>query len=203
MSEGQADKYEVLEKIGQGSFGVIRKVKRKADGHVCHPSTSDEPSNGANRRLQVLCRKEINYLKMSQKEREQLQAELAVLKGLRHPNIVAYYEREHIKSTMDLHIYMEYCEAGDLGKTIKDLHKKQLLAEEDFVWSVFAQLVTALYRCHYGEDPPEVGKNTLGLGGDARPTRPRGSHTMILHRDLKPENSQCARCVYIDQPLTR
>jgi len=33
-SEGQADKYEVLEKIGQGSFGVIRKVKRKQDGMV-------------------------------------------------------------------------------------------------------------------------------------------------------------------------
>lgn len=33
-SEGQADKYEVLEKIGQGSFGVIRKVKRTQDGMV-------------------------------------------------------------------------------------------------------------------------------------------------------------------------
>jgi serine/threonine protein kinase len=154
------------------------------------------------RRLKVLCRKEINYLKMSQKEREQLQAELAVLKGLRHPNIVAYYEREHIKSTMDLHIYMEYCEDGDLGKRIKQLHKTNMMAEEDFVWSVFAQLVTALYRCHYGEDPPEVGKNTLGLGTDARPAKPRGSHTMILHRDLKPENSQCAFKRYLDRSLT-
>lgn len=139
---------------------------------------------------QILCRKEINYLKMSQKEREQLQAELAVLKGLRHPNIVAYYEREHIKSSMDLHIYMEYCEDGDLGKRIKHLAKNNLMAEEDFVWSVFAQLVTALYRCHYGEDPPEVGKTALGLGSDVRPTRTKGSHTMILHRDLKPENSK-------------
>jgi len=139
---------------------------------------------------QVLCRKEINYLKMSTKEREQLQAELAVLKGLRHPNIVAYYEREHIKSSMDLHIYMEYCEDGDLGKRIKYLAKNNLMAEEDFVWSVFAQLVTALYRCHYGEDPPEVGKNALGLGGDVKPARNKGSHTMILHRDLKPENSK-------------
>lgn len=141
---------------------------------------------------QVLCRKEINYLKMSTKEREQLQAELAVLKGLRHPNIVAYYEREHIKSSMDLHIYMEYCEDGDLGKRIKYLAKNNLMAEEDFVWSVFAQLVTALYRCHYGEDPPEVGKNALGLGGDVKPARNKGSHTMILHRDLKPENSKSA-----------
>lgn len=126
---------------------------------------------------------------MLPKEREQLQSELVVLKGLRHPNIVAYYEREHIKSTQDLHIYMEYCEHGDLAKRIKYMSQKNLMFEEDFVWSVFAQLVTALYRCHYGQDPPEVGRNVIGLGTDAMPVRNRAPHTMILHRDLKPENS--------------
>ena len=126
---------------------------------------------------------------MSEKERQQLQAELAILKGLRHQNIVAYYEREHIKTDQILHIYMEYCEHGDLGKRIKHLQRNNLMAEEDFVWSIFAQLVTALYRCHYGEDPPEVGKNVMGLGSDARPIRSKTSHVMILHRDLKPENS--------------
>ena len=127
---------------------------------------------------------------MSPKEREQLQSELVVLKGLRHPNIVAYYEREHIKATQDLHIYMEYCESGDLAKRIKHMLRNNLMAEEDFVWSVFAQLVTALYRCHYGEDSPEVGRNVIGLGNDAHPIRSKASHTMILHRDLKPENSK-------------
>ncbi len=126
---------------------------------------------------------------MSSKEREQLQAELAILRNLRHPNIVAYYEREHLKASSDLHIYMEYCEQGDLGKRIKAMKKSNQMAEEDFVWSVFAQLIAALYRCHYGEDPPEVGKNVIGLGSDARPIKSKMSHEMILHRDLKPENS--------------
>ncbi|KAH6710964.1 kinase-like domain-containing protein [Leptodontidium sp. MPI-SDFR-AT-0119] len=166
MSEGE--KYEVLEKIGHGSFGVIRKVRRKQDG-------------------QVLCRKEINYVRMSQKEREQLHAEFAILSSLRHPNIVGYYHREHLKSTQDLHLYMEYCGNGDLGRVIKDLQLKKQLAEEGFVWSMFSQLVTALYRCHYGVDPPEVGSNVMGLGNSANPKQP-ASNVMILHRDLKPEN---------------
>ncbi|KAL2181001.1 kinase-like domain-containing protein [Thermothelomyces heterothallicus CBS 202.75] len=166
MSE--SDKYEVLEKIGHGSFGVIRKVRRKADG-------------------MILCRKEISYLKMSQKEREQLHAEFQILSTLRHPNIVGYYHREHLKATQDLHLYMEYCGNGDLGRVIRNLAEKNQYAEESFVWSIFSQLVTALYRCHYGVDPPEVGKSILGLGSTARPKPPAGGMT-ILHRDLKPEN---------------
>lgn len=151
-----------------GSFGVIRKVRRKTDG-------------------QVLCRKEINYIKMSTKEREQLHAEFAILSSLRHPNIVGYYHREHLKSTQDLHLYMEYCGNGDLGRVIKDLQAKRQYAEEGFVWSMFSQLVTALYRCHYGVDPPEVGSNCMGLANTAKPKKPAGG-VMILHRDLKPEN---------------
>ncbi|KJR82785.1 serine/threonine protein kinase KIN3 [Sporothrix schenckii 1099-18] len=167
MAESEL-KYDVLEKIGHGSFGIIRKVRRKADG-------------------MVLCRKEISYLKMSQKEREQLHAEFQILSTLRHANIVGYYHREHLKATQDLHLYMEYCGNGDLGRVIRDLAHRNQYAEESFVWSIFAQLVTALYRCHYGVDPPDVGKNVLGLGVAAKPKVPTGGVT-ILHRDLKPEN---------------
>ncbi|KAF2712124.1 kinase-like protein [Pleomassaria siparia CBS 279.74] len=124
---------------------------------------------------------------MTQKEREQLQAELSILKELRHPNIVAYFERDHIKASQDLHLYMEYCGNGDLGRVINDLKRKNQLAEEEFVWSIFSQIVSALYRCHYGEDPPPAGQNVLGLGGNAKP-RGNTGRPMILHRDLKPEN---------------
>lgn len=137
----------------------------------------------------VLCRKEISYLKMSQKEREQLHAEFQILSGLKHPNIVGYYHREHLKLSQDLHLYMEYCGNGDLGRVIRDLAHKNQYAEEMFVWSMFSQLVTALYRCHYGVDPPEVGKNVLGLGPAAKPKSPPGA-MVILHRDLKPENGK-------------
>lgn len=139
-------------------------------------------------------------MRMSQKEREQLQAEFAILSSLKHPNIVGYYHREHLKSSQDLHLYMEYCGNGDLGKIIKDLQAKNKYAEEGFVWSIFAQLVSALYRCHYGVDPPEVGSHVMGLGNTAKPQKPAPG-VMILHRDLKPENSEYT-LVYIFLKLT-
>ena len=186
----ESDKYDVLQKIGtlllpfpplsratadlfvqgHGSFGVIRKVRRKADGLV-------------------MCRKEISYLKMSQKEREQLHSEFQILSTLRHPNIVGYYHREHLKASQDLHLYMEYCGNGDLGRVIRDLEARGQYAEETFIWSMFSQLVTALYRCHYGVDPPEIGKDILGLAAGKAPKTPAGGIT-ILHRDLKPENGK-------------
>jgi NIMA (never in mitosis gene a)-related kinase len=84
---------------------------------------------------------------------------------------------------------MEYCGNGDLGRVIKDLQGKQQFAEETFVWSIFSQLVCALYKCHYGEDPPEAGSNVMGLVNSAKPKPPAGG-VMILHRDLKPENGK-------------
>ncbi|KAI4281689.1 MAG: hypothetical protein L6R38_003507 [Xanthoria sp. 2 TBL-2021] len=170
-SSTEAEKYQALGVIGKGSFGIIRKVRRVADQHI-------------------LCRKEVSYIKMGQKEREQLYSEFSILSSLRHPNIVAYYHRQHLKDTQDLHLYMEYCGGGDLSMIIKDLIQKNQYAEESFVWSIFSQLATALYRCHYGVDPPEAGTNVLGLTGEVKP--PQGlrgkNQIMILHRDLKPDN---------------
>jgi len=154
---------------GQGSFGIIRKVRRKADN-------------------QILCRKEISYLRMSEKERGQLAAELDILKALRHPNIVQYYNREHKKLSHDLHLYMEYCSNGDLGGYIKKLKERNQYADEEFVWSIFAQLVGALYRCHYGEDAPAPGEEGVVKKGKVIQTKQ--GYQVILHRDLKPENGK-------------
>lgn len=128
---------------------------------------------------------------MSQKEREQLHAEFSILNSLKHPNIVGYYHREHLKPTQELYLYMEYCGGGDLSKEILKLRGKDQYADEEYVWSIFSQLVAALYRCHYGVDAPEVGRNAMGPCGALKPLGLKGKNqVMILHRDLKPENSK-------------
>jgi NIMA (never in mitosis gene a)-related kinase 2 len=163
---------------GQGSFGIIRKVRHRATG-------------------QILCRKEISYSKMGEKEKLQLKAELDVLASLKHVNIVQYWDRQHLKSSHDLHLYMEYCGNGDLGGYIKKLKDRDRYADEDFVWAIFAQLVCALYRCHYSEDPPKVGEE--GKVTNKKPVvfQTKEGRRMILHRDLKPENGKWTREVIL------
>jgi NIMA (never in mitosis gene a)-related kinase 2 len=136
----------------------------------------------------IMCRKEISYLRMSQKEMEQLSAELKILSSLKHPNIVGYHEREHLKDTSDLHIYMEYCGGGDLNGRIERLKKDKQMANEEFIWSIVSQIITALYRCHYGVNPPDPGTVNMILSKTGHRKAPSGSFT-ILHRDLKPDNS--------------
>ncbi len=125
---------------------------------------------------------------MSDKEKTQLHAELKILESLRHTNIVQYYHREHLKSSHDLHLYMEYCGNGDLGGYVKKLKERNMYADEDFIWTIFAQLVSALFRCHYGEDPPRAGEESKMRNGKAAAFQTKEGHRMILHRDLKPEN---------------
>ena len=138
----------------------------------------------------VMCRKEINYGKMSHKEREQLHAEFQCLSSLRHPNIVGYYLRDHLKQEQELHLYMEYCGEGDLGRTIKELKNKGQRASEPFVWTMFSQLVSALFKCHYGLDEPKIGSDYLGLIEGVQNQKSPQAKVTIMHRDLKPENGK-------------
>ena len=84
---------------------------------------------------------------------------------------------------------MEYCGGGDLGCVIKDLKRTGEFAKEEFVWRILSQLVTALYRCHYGIDAPEPGSDLHRQKDPRTALKGKSQSVMILHRDLKPENS--------------
>ena len=120
---------------------------------------------------------------MSQKERDQLHAEFSILASLKNPHIVEYFHRDHLKQTQELYLYMEYCGGGDLGTIIKSLKKKREYAKEEFVWRILSQLVVALYRCHYGIDPPEPGSD-YARQKDTRSNMKSKEAMMILHRDV-------------------
>lgn len=68
------ENYELVSHIGKGSFGVVSKVRRKSDG-------------------KLLVWKELDYGKMSEKEKQQLVLEVNILRDLKHPQIVRYYDR--------------------------------------------------------------------------------------------------------------
>lgn len=99
------ENYEKISEIGKGSFGAVSKIKRKADG-------------------KILVWKELNYGRMSDKEKQQLVSEVNILRELKHPNIVRYYDRIIDKEQSKIFIVMEYCEGGDMAGLIKK-HKRE------------------------------------------------------------------------------
>ena len=66
--------YESLDVIGSGTFGVIRKVRRKSDGAL-------------------FARKELHFERMSERDRKHIVSEVNILRTLRHENVVRYEER--------------------------------------------------------------------------------------------------------------
>lgn len=128
-----------------GSFGAVSKIRRKSDG-------------------KILCWKELEYGKMKEKEKQQIVAEVNILRELKHSNIVRYYDRIIDKAKAKIYIVMEFCENGDIAKLIKNCKRKKEYILEEIVWKILSQMAYALYDCHKRK------------GGK------------ILHRDLKPGN---------------
>eukprot|EP00123_Amoebidium_parasiticum_P000259 comp10624_c0_seq1/m.5319 comp10624_c0_seq1/g.5319 ORF comp10624_c0_seq1/g.5319 comp10624_c0_seq1/m.5319 type:complete len:498 (-) comp10624_c0_seq1:50-1543(-) len=145
MANSRLDDYEVLEVIGQGCYGKVSRVRRKPDGRV-------------------FVWKELEYGKMTSKERELLVGEVNILRKLRHPYIVRYHDHLHDRDAKVIYVVTEYCEGGDLAKLIAFQKLKGETFEERWVWTLLAQLVLALHECHCHRDGP------------------------ILHRDIKPSN---------------
>eukprot|EP00066_Takifugu_rubripes_P006828 XP_003971899.1 PREDICTED: serine/threonine-protein kinase Nek2 [Takifugu rubripes] len=144
----RVEDYDVLFTIGSGSYGRCRKIRRKSDG-------------------KVLVWKELDYGTMSEGEKQMLVSEVNLLRELRHPNIVRYYDRIIDRTSTTLYIVMEYCEGGDLSSLITRCIKERRFLEEKFVLRVMAQLTLALKECHRRSD---------------------GRGATVLHRDLKPAN---------------
>ncbi|THG95292.1 hypothetical protein EW026_g6334 [Hermanssonia centrifuga] len=165
--------YDPLDVIGNGSFGIIRKV---------------------------FARKELNFERMTERDRKQIVAEVCapsppfytdhtnpqklrnILKDLQHEHIVRYHDRYVDRDAGMLYILMEYCGGGDLSTVIKQAQRHGRPIPEDTIWNYFMQLLLALNHCHHPQNP---GRHSSGSssGEDSKERRPQ-----ILHRDLKPDN---------------
>ncbi|KAI4895807.1 hypothetical protein NFI96_021982 [Prochilodus magdalenae] len=144
-------------------------VSTKMNGLSSHvqktwcPSTSTPTSPSAGT---VLVWKELDYGTMAEAEKQMLVSEVNLLRELKHPNIVRYYDRIIDRTNTTLYIVMEYCEGGDLASLITRCIKDRRYLEEEFILRVMAQLALALKECH--------GRSNGG--------------STVLHRDLKPAN---------------
>ena len=126
---------------------------------------------------------------MREREKALVVSEVNILRELRHPFIVRYYDRLIDKAATKLYIVMEYCEGGDLASLIRSHRKAGTAVEEEFVWHVLAQCVAALKECHRHREPAPAAPAGAGGGGPGGGGGGGGTRiTPILHRDLKPGN---------------
>ncbi|XP_040842458.1 serine/threonine-protein kinase 36 [Ochotona curzoniae] len=116
------EKYHVLEMIGEGSFGRVYKGRKKYSA-------------------QVVALKFIPKLGRSEKELKNLQREIEIMRGLRHPNIV--HLLDSFETDKEVVVVTDYAE-GELFQILEDDGK----LPEDQVQAIAAQLVSALYYLH-------------------------------------------------------
>ena len=90
--------FEIQTKLGQGSFGIVYKVKRKIDNSH-------------------YVMKQINISQMSSRMKQDAINEVTVLSKMSNPYVVKYYDSFIDKNI--LCIIMEYCDNGDLSTYLK------------------------------------------------------------------------------------
>ena len=130
---------------------MVRKVRRNTD-------------------KRIFVSKEINFGRLSKREKQQLVTEVNVLRSLDHPNVVCYEDRIIDQPSSKLHIIMEYCARGDLGTWLREEKKKMEFVGEDIIWKIAYQVLLALDYCH------------------SRVADPKGRGGKVIHRDIKPAN---------------
>ena len=117
--------YDVLERIGSGSFGNVHKGLRRND------------ENG-----QIVAIKFMSKEKKTERELFALRQELEILSELGHPNIITLFGSKEDKCGFS--VVMEFAPGGDLFQM---LAKKKRLAEPD-VREIAIQIVDALHYLH-------------------------------------------------------
>ena len=120
-------------------------------------------------------------------------SQVNILRELRHPFIVRYYDRIIDKATTRIYIVMEFCEGGDLGRIIKRCRRDKTYLDEAFIWKCFSQMVLALKDCHRHKEPALAAGSgseaaAAGAGAGAGSSAAAERVKPILHRDLKPGN---------------
>ena len=123
------DGFEMLKKLGDGSYSVVYKVRRKADNNI-------------------YALKKVNLQKLKDKEKQNALNEVRILASIKSPFVISYKEAFIEESDKSLCIIMEYADRGDLYQKIVQFKKIGCLIEETDVWRIFIQMVRGLKALH-------------------------------------------------------
>jgi calcium-dependent protein kinase len=119
------DYYEVIRKLGKGSYGKVYEVKNKTTGEI--------------RACKQLSKSNLSNLKKFEKEIE-------LLIKTDHPNIIKLYEV--FEDDRFIYLIMEKCNGGELfDRIIIHIQSNKMYTEKDAA-KIFQQLISAIVYCH-------------------------------------------------------
>jgi len=123
------DGFEILEKLGDGSYSIVYKVKRKEDSNI-------------------YALKKVRLKGLSEKEKQNALNEVRILASVKSPFVISYKEAFIEDETETLCIVMEYADKGDLYQKIVHFKKIGCLIEEIDAWKIFIQMTRGLKSLH-------------------------------------------------------
>ena len=122
--------YQIVERIGVGSYGRVYKVTK-------------------NKKLYVLKEIPLNLSSAAEKINS-VENEADILSSLNNKYVVKFYTS--FKKNQNIYIIMEYCDNGDLctflNRMKKERKSEDYYLDEKIIWKLFIQMSIGLYYIH-------------------------------------------------------
>ena len=123
------ENFEILQKLGDGAYSVVYKVRRKIDGNI-------------------YALKKVKLLNLKDKEKQNALNEVRILASVKSTFVISYKEAFIEESESSLCIVMEFADQGDLFQKITQFKKMGVLIEEVDIWRIFIQMTKGLKALH-------------------------------------------------------
>ena len=123
------ENFEIIQKLGEGGFSRVYKVRRKEDN-------------------QIYALKKVQITNLSEKQKLNSLNEIRVLASINNKYIVNYKDSFLDSKDSSLCLVMEYADNGDLSKLIQEYKKSNKYFNEKEIWRIFIQIVKGLKSLH-------------------------------------------------------
>lgn len=126
--------FDVLERLGEGAFSQVFRVRRKSDGLY-------------------YALKKVKLIGLKDKEKGMALNEVRILASIQHPNVIAYKQAflDLPANTLWYPVFslvMEQAEGGDLLALISSHKRRGTTVAELQVWSLFTDMLSGLKALH-------------------------------------------------------